>query len=306
MFLPQPVAQAVGRKFDIVEGQQDVFGDGALERAAFGETDRQQVLCARRRCVFGQPVGHVAAQAVDHGTSLKVNLGRGNHFNTRPAQRCQRRITEEHGACNRIGHFEVAQVIRGVETIERPGAHFVKRQIVLLLGVVVCAQHKHARPGHRAHHVVDDTRAFCQRAQRVQVGDLLDGRIGRHRGTEHAALPDAHARAVGDDGVFKRYLGAVGKRRDHGRVLAPLAGKPFLRRRIAVGVMQALDIAAQHRLDPDALDEAVQVHHHAGLVAVGAGQHHARAVGVGLQDRPDRAVDLGVHQHHMLAVRDSL
>ena len=70
--------------------------------------------------------------------------------------------------------------------------------------------------------------------------------------------------------------------------------------------MQALDIAAQHWLDPDALDEAIQVHHHAGLVAVGAGQHHARAVGVGLQDRPDRAVDLGVHQHHMLAVRDSL
>ena len=76
--------------------------------------------------------------------------------------------------------------------------------------------------------------------------------------------------------------------------------------RIAVGVVQALDVAAQHRLDPDAFDEAVQVHHHAGLIAVGAGVDHAGFVGVELEQRAQGAVEFGIHQHQMFAVAHGL
>ena len=88
------------------------------------------------------------------------------------------------------------------------------------------------------------------------------------------------------------------------RVLAPLRRKAGLGMGRAIGVVQAFDVAAQHRFDAYAFDEAVEVHHHAGLVAVGAGQNHPRAVGIGLEDGPQGAVKLGVHQHHMLAVGD--
>jgi hypothetical protein len=83
-----------------------------------------------------------------------------------------------------------------------------------------------------------------------------------------------------------------------------LLGKLALRLRVAVTVQEALDLAHQHRLVADAVDEPVQVHRHARLVAVGVRVHDAVAVGVDLEDRPDGRVHLGVHQHDVLAVRN--
>ena len=58
-------------------------------------------------------------------------------------------------------------------------------------------------------------------------------------------------------------------------VLPPLLGEALLRRRGPVRVVQALDVAAQHRPHADALHEPVEVHDHAGLVAVDIGEDDA-------------------------------
>ena len=55
---------------------------------------------------------------------------------------------------------------------------------------------------------------------------------------------------------------------------------------------------------PEALDEAVEVADHPGLVAVHVGEDDAGLVGLVLEERPERAVELGVHQQHVLAVLD--
>ena len=121
----------------------------------------------------------------------------------------------------------------------------------------------------------------------------------------HAALGDGHARGVGRHRHLEGDLGAVGEGGDHVRLLAPLLGEALLRGRVAVGVLQPLDVAEQHRADPDALDEAVKVADDARLVAVDVGEDHAGAVGLGLEERPERAVELGVHQQGVLAVLDA-
>lgn len=304
LFTPELVAQPVLRQFDIVKGEQGVLGHIALQGAAFGQADGQQILRPGGVGVFSQAVGHVAAQAVNAFAGFQVDLGRGQHFDAGRAQRRQRGVLEQHSPRDGVGHLEMAQVVRRVKAVKRSVAQLVERQVMLLLWMVVGAQHEHARAGHGADDIVDDARAFEHGFERVVVGNLLDGGAGGDGGAVHAALADPHAGAVGDDGVLERNLGAVGERRDHGRVLAPLPGKAFLRSRVAVRVVQALDVAAHHRLDAEAFDEAVQVHHHAGLVAVGGGQHHAGAVCIGLENRANGAVDLGIHQHHMLAVGD--
>ena len=97
-------------------------------------------------------------------------------------------------------------------------------------------------------------------------------------------------------------LGAVGERGDEVGVLPPALGEALLGRRVAVGVLQALDVAEQHRAHPQPLDEAVEVADHARLVAVDVGEDDPGLVGLVLEERPERAVELGVHQQHVLAV----
>ena len=109
---------------------------------------------------------------------------------------------------------------------------------------------------------------------------------------------------VGDRGLLEGALRAVGEAGDHPGVLAPLLREPLLRRRIAVRVLQALDVAHQQRGDPEALDVAEEVALHSGLVAVARGVHHSGRVRLGLEDRADGAVELGVHHHDVLAALD--
>ena len=119
---------------------------------------------------------------------------------------------------------------------------------------------------------------------------------------------DLHLEAggVGDDRLLEADLRAVGEARHHRRVLPPLLGEALLRRRVAIGILQALDVADDARDQAEALDPADEVHLHAGLVAVAGRQDDAVLLGVDLQDRADRRVDLGVHQHDVLAVLERL
>ena len=57
-------------------------------------------------------------------------------------------------------------------------------------------------------------------------------------------------------------------------------------------------------VQPMPVDEPVEVHDHAGLVAVDVAVEHAGRIGLGLQQRPDGAVELRVHEQHVLAVID--
>ena len=102
----------------------------------------------------------------------------------------------------------------------------------------------------------------------------------------------------------KEIFRAVREACHHVRVLAPLLGKSLLRSRVAMLVLQSLDVAADQRRDAETLDEAPQVELHAGLIAIAAGENHAGFLGVLLQNRADRSVELGVHRHHVLLVLD--
>ena len=60
-----------------------------------------------------------------------------------------------------------------------------------------------------------------------------------------------------------------------------LLGEGRLGRRRAVGVLQALDVAAEHGADAEPLHEAPEVALHARLVAVDVGEDDAGPVGLG-------------------------
>ena len=53
---------------------------------------------------------------------------------------------------------------------------------------------------------------------------------------------------------------------------------------------------------PEPFDPAIEIHLHAGLVAIAGRKNDAVLLGVDLQDRSDRRVDFGIHQHDVFAV----
>ena len=79
----------------------------------------------------------------------------------------------------------------------------------------------------------------------------------------HAAAEHGEVEGVGDRGLLEGALRAVGEARDHPRVLAPPLREALLGRRVAVRVLEALDVAHQQRGDPEAADEAEEVALHA-------------------------------------------
>jgi hypothetical protein len=170
---------------------------------------------------------------------------------------------------------------------------------VPLLRIVVLGHHVHAGARLRAHDVVDDATQRAELLDVVDAGELVDV-----PGVVHGVEPaPGHGQpgGVGDQGLLDADLAAVGEARDHPRVLAPAPGEPLLGGGVAVGVLQALDVAGHPDGEPQLTDEPDEVHLHARLVAVGAGVDHAGGVGLGHQQRPQGGVHLGVEQHQVLA-----
>ena len=66
----------------------------------------------------------------------------------------------------------------------------------------------------------------------------------------------------------------------HRRFHSPFFGEPLLRRGIAIWVMQAFNVAAQHWSDAQAFYPPVQVHDDAGLVALRIRDNDAGVIGV--------------------------
>jgi hypothetical protein len=166
------------------------------------------------------------------------------------------------------------------------------------------AEHEDARAGGGADNVVDNAGALEERYGVPEARGLGDRRAGRDGVPMHPALCHGHAGRVRDDRLLEGDLGAVREARHHRGALAPLLREARLGRRRAVGVLQALDVAAEHGADADALHEAEEVHLDARLVAVDIGVDDAGRVGAALEQRPEGAVELGVHQDDVLAVLD--
>ena len=191
-----------------------------------------------------------------------------------------------------------------MEAVDRSLAELVEVEVVALARVLDGAEHEDAGSGRGADDIVDDAGALEQFVRIPELRGLHDRGAGLDGVAVAAALRDGHPGHVGDDGLLEGDLGAVGEARDHRRLLAPFLGEGLLGRRRPVGVLEALDVAAEHRPDAEALDEAPEVALDAGLVAVDVGEDHAGLVGLVLEERTEGAVELGVHQRDVLAVLD--
>ena len=123
-------------------------------------------------------------------------------------------------------------------------------------------------------------------------------------GAAHAATLDGHAGGVRHDRLLERDLRAVGEAGHHCGVLTPLLGKPLLRGRVPIGVVQSLDVPGDQRSQADALHEANEIHLHARLVTVASGVDDPGRSGLLREGPADGSVDLGVHQHDVLAAGD--
>ena len=123
---------------------------------------------------------------------------------------------------------------------------------------------------------------------------------------QHTALRDFHPGGIGDDRLFERDFGAIGKTRHHLRRLAPRFGKRLLCLRRAITVLKTLNVAAHPRGQPHARHKAIEIDLHPWLIAVAARQHHPGSVGINFEHRAYGAIEFGIHQHHVFATGNRL
>ena len=304
LFTPQPVGQTIGRKFHVIVGDDRVFLNRPFKFAAFDKAFGQVALLAHLLNIRRLAVGHVHAVIVKQLVSVKLALGDRAHFNDRATQWLGERVAEQDYAGYRIRCLEVNQVVRDEKRIERPVPHFIQTKIVLLLGIGMFGQTIDLRE-RRTDHIINDATEPTQFVDVVKFADLHDI-VLVIQAAGHAARFDHEPGGVRHDGLLEADLRAVGKACHHGRILSPLVGKTFLRRRIAVRVLQPLDVAYNSRGQPKSLDPAIEVHLQARLVSVTRRQDHSAFGGIDLENRADGGVEFSVHQHHVFLMLESL
>src|SRR5680860_1283241 len=89
-------------------------------------------------------------------------------------------------------------------------------------------------------------------------------------------------------------------------LLLPLAREFRLCRRVAIGILQAFDVATKYRLDPNSSHKPIKVHNNARLITVGTGENNSGFVRLVFKNWPDCAIEFRVHHTHLLAVRNGL
>ena len=135
----------------------------------------------------------------------------------------------------------------------------------------------------------------------IKLADLHDVFLVFHA-ARHAPRLHLEAGGVGHNGLLKADLRTIGKAGHHGRVLFPFFGKAFLRRGIAVRVLQSLHVPDDSRRQSQPFDPAIEIDLQAGFIAVASREDHAMFFRIDLQNRPNRGIDLGVQQDYVLAV----
>ena len=174
----------------------------------------------------------------------------------------------------------------------------------MLARIGLFGEAEHPRPRLGTDHEVDHTTEFAQFIEvvvRDQVVDMAGEALALHPAASHY-----ETRGVGHHALLHIHLRPVGERGDHAHVLVPLFGKALLGGGRAVFVLQTLHIAEHAGDETHCLHLAIEVHLHAGLVAIDHGEDHTGLACLLVQDGPHRGIDLGVHEHHVLAVGDGL
>src|SRR6266851_147458 len=76
--------------------------------------------------------------------------------------------------------------------------------------------------------------------------------------------------------------------------------------RVAIGVLQALDVSDNARDETQTLHPSDQVHLQARFIAFASGKDDFVLARIHLENRADRGIDLGIHQYDRFAVFESL
>ncbi len=243
-------------------------------------------------------------KAVEDLALLQVDLGGGDDIDHGSVDGLENGVIAEDRAGTTERCFEVAEVPGRIEAVKRSFAKFVEVQVVTLLRIVVGCEQKDTRAGASLDDVIDDAAETFQFIDVVELGCGVNDVVVRV--PVHAALCHFETDGVRDDRLLEGDFASVGKAGDHRRVLSPLFGKALLGRRVAIRIVQALDVAAKQRRQPDRFHEAMEVDLNAGLIAVRARQDHVGLFRILVQDRADRAVDFGIHENQMLLMLDGV
>ena len=83
--------------------------------------------------------------AIELITGIEVRFGRRNHLDQGSIDRRNGRIVEQHRPRDSRGHLKMAQVVRGIEAVERTIPQLVEIQVVLLLWIIMSTEHEDAR-----------------------------------------------------------------------------------------------------------------------------------------------------------------
>src|ERR1043166_2151336 len=122
----QFVTQPARRRFDVIAGQNVIFGNIALQQASLRQPDRQEILGARDVGVFALAVGHVPPQSIQDLPLLEIHFRRRHDLHARSPQGSDGGIVEQNGPRDRRGHLEMAEMVGCVEAIEWPATQFVQ------------------------------------------------------------------------------------------------------------------------------------------------------------------------------------
>src|SRR5258708_14293047 len=152
---------------------------------------------------------------------------------------------------------------------------------------------------------VDGPTPSPNRLKIVQLVNVHDGGVVLQP-ARHPAGSDLESGGVGDDRLLEADLGPVCKGRNHRRVLPPSLSPALLGGRVAIGVLQALDVSDNARDETQTLHPSDQVHLQARFIAFASGKDDFVLARIHLENRADRGIDLGIHQYDRFAVFESL
>src|SRR3954453_13606420 len=176
-------------------------------------------------------------------------------------------------------------MVRNKERIQRPVTHFVKVQIVLLLGIRMLSQHIDLCKW-SSNHIINYSAVLAYFLDVIELANLHDI-VLVFLSARHAAAHHLEAGRVGYDRLLEADLRAVSEAGDHCRILFPLLGESLLGGRIAIRILQAFNVPDYAWREAETFDPSIKIHLNAGLVTIARGKDHTVLSGIGLHDGSD-------------------
>src|SRR5258708_19745894 len=145
--------------------------------------------------------------------------------------------------------------------------------------------------------VVDDPTQSPNLLKIVQLVNVHDGAVVLQP-ARHPAGSDLESGGVGDDRLLEADLGPVCKGRNHRRVLPPSLSPALLGGRVAIGVLQALDVSDNARDETQTLHPSDQVHLQAPSIAFPTANYHFLLARIHLNNRSHPSLHLALAATH--------